>query len=107
LAETASRPDLENALSLYAARDREGVAKSFLEALSVDELLFLAEFLGSCILITSTVNIGTWNAVAHRAKAVHRGLERMTPKRREDFAHKLIVLSEFAACCGFMLKHRP
>ena len=95
MAETASRSALENALLLYASQDREEVAKTFLHVLSVDELLFLAEFLGSCILIASSGDMNTWDAIARRANTSHQG---------EDANHKLMLMSEFAACCGFLVK---
>jgi hypothetical protein len=106
LAETASRTALERALIDYVPRDREAFARAFLSGLSVDELMFLAEFLGSCILITSAIKMDTWDAVCHRAQAFHRELERRPDNQRQDTDHKLILLSEFAACCGFLIKFR-
>jgi hypothetical protein len=103
LAETASRTALENALFGYAPLDRQACARTFLEALSMDELLFLAEFLGSCILITSATNMDIWDAIGHRAQESYR----MHGRRSSDDAdHKLVVLSEFAACCGFIIRFR-
>ena len=53
MVETASRMAMENALTLYAPHQRQTAARAFVDALAVDELLFLAEFLGGCILATS------------------------------------------------------
>ena len=106
MAETASREALQNALVLYAPAGRELFAKVFLEALSVDELLFLAEFLGSCILVTSTIDMGTWDAVFHRAQSCHRAIDKMNVWQREDMDHKLIVVTEFAERCGFAIKFK-
>ena len=101
MAETASRTALENALYLYAPVNRQEGAKDFLEGLATTELLFLAEFLGSCILITSAADIKTWDAISHRAKVWQRKLRYVNSPQREDLEHKLIVVKEFAARCGF------
>ena len=106
MAETASRLALESALREYAPRERQVFAQAFLEGLSVDELLFLAQFLGSCLLITSAIRMATWDAFCQRAHSCHRDLERMTAAQREDADHKLILMSEFAACCGFVIKYQ-
>lgn len=100
MAETASRTALENALYLYASEGRQAAAKSFLEGLATTELLFLAEFLGSCILITSAADIKTWEAICHRAKMWHRKLRYVNSPHREQLEHKLILITEFAARCG-------
>ena len=102
--ETASRSALENALIAYAPRERRPHARAFLKALSLDELLFLGEFLGSCILITSAINMDTWDAVCHNAHARHHRMCRMTLRERNDTARKLVVVSEFAECCGILVK---
>ena len=70
--ETESRPALENALSRYASHDHEVAARRFLEALSMDELLYLAESLGACVPIAATA------------------------RPDEDSHHKTLVLREFA-----------
>jgi len=104
LAETASRTALENALFAYAPLDRQACARTFLEALAMDELLYLAEFLGSCILITSATSMDIWDAIGHRAQESHRLLAKRSSS--DDADHKLVVLSEFAACCGFIIRFR-
>jgi hypothetical protein len=101
LDEIARRMALEKALADYVPPDREALSRAFLSGLSVDELLFLAEFLGSCILISSAIRMDTWDAIGHEARAFRRSRE-----QREDADHKLILLSEFAACCGFVIKYR-
>jgi hypothetical protein len=106
LAETASRSALESALALYAPLNRQAVARTFLGALAIDELLFLADFLGSCILTTSAVDIDTWEAFCHHAQRHRTGMKQMTMRQREDADHKLILVTEFAACCGFPIKFR-
>jgi hypothetical protein len=98
LAETASRLALINSLSLFATRDRMAVARSFLEVLSFDELLFLAEFVGSCILISWTGDAGTWDVICQRATIFRHA--------SGEEAHKSMVLTEFAGCCGVALKFR-
>jgi hypothetical protein len=70
----------------------EPVSHSFNGApvLATDELLFLAEFLNSCTLTGSTIHVDKGDAIRHRQNRVH----------------KLMVLSEFAGCCGFMVTFR-
>jgi hypothetical protein len=92
---------LENALFDYVPRNKEAFARAFLSGLSADELVFVAEFLGSCVLITSGVRVNTWDAVCNRAGAFCRGRE-----HQEDSDHKYMLLSEFAACCGFAIRYR-
>jgi hypothetical protein len=100
-----SRSALENALFSYAPRAQEGAIKNFLGGLSVDELLYLAEFLGSCILIASAAKTDIWDVIVHRAHACQRRV-RLTARQREDTDHKLLLVSEFAARCGFLVKFR-
>jgi hypothetical protein len=85
-------------LCLFAARDRETTTRSFLEVLSFDELLFLAEFVGSCILIRWTGDIGAWDVICQRS-AIFRNAS-------PEEGHKLMVLTEFAARCGVAMKFR-
>jgi hypothetical protein len=86
-------------LSLFAARDRVDTVKSFLEVLSFDELLFLAEFVGSCILASWGETSTTWEVICQRASI-------FANTKASDEGHKLMVLTEFAACCGVALKFR-
>jgi hypothetical protein len=106
LAEPVCRTALESALLSYAPANRESFAQTFLEALSLDELLFLADFLGSCILITSAINMHTWDAICHQAHAWQRRRETMSPAQRQDAGHKILVLSQFAESCGFVIRLR-
>jgi len=94
LAETASRPALEKALYAYARPDRMQLVKNLLEVLSLDELQFLAEFLGSCILVSSATNMSTLDVIG---RAVPMG---------NDADHKLALAGEFATRCGFVIKMR-
>jgi hypothetical protein len=100
LAETASRTALENALFLYAPPGCQAAVTSFLEGLAVDELRYLAEFFGSCILTSSAANLGTWDLVGHRIEAAQRKLKKLRPAFHEDTEHKLLLVTEFAARCG-------
>lgn len=105
--ETASRTTFMRALLSYAPQDREGAAGVFLDALSIDELQYLAAFLGSCVLLASVGSMGTWNAVGHRVEILKRDLKRIKLRRqREDVEHKLVLTTEFAACCGFLPNYR-
>ena len=100
LAETASRTALENALFLYAPQDRQQAARIFLEALAVDELLFLAGFLGSCILASSTFRVDIRQAIRHRANTMRNRRDKIGPRQREDLGHKLILVGEFVSRCA-------
>jgi hypothetical protein len=100
LDEIARRAALEKALIDYVPPDREVAAMAFLSGLSMDELLFLAEFLGSCLLINSGVTTESWDAVWHQTRSFHRG------EQGEDTDHKFILVSEFAACGGLAVKFR-
>ena len=103
MADTASRPALQNALLQYAQRDRHNAARAFLDALSVDELLFLAELLGACILHTSTRETDTWSVVRERVD-FYRQATYISQRQREDADHKMMVIAEFAGHCGCALK---
>jgi hypothetical protein len=91
---------LENALFQYAPPGRQAGVATFLEGLAVAELSYLAQFLGSCILTTSVVEIDTWTVVRNRAASVYRKLSRLDPVDREHVEHKLILVTEFANRCG-------
>jgi hypothetical protein len=105
-AEIERRITLEEALVDSVPPDREVLARAFLSGLSIDELLFLAEFLGSCLLVTPAIKMDTWDAVSHQAHAFRRSLEHGSAKQREDNDHKLILLSEFATVCGCLVRFR-
>ena len=105
MAENDRRMALEEALIDYVPPDRQVLASAFFSGLSLDELLFLAEFLGSCLLITSAAKMHAWDAVCHQAHAF-RGVECRSDRQREDSDHKMVVLWEFAECCGFGIRLR-
>ena len=56
------------------------------EVLSLDELQFMAQFLGARILVSSPFY--------------------ESDEMDDDLNHKLILTSEFAACCGFPVKFK-
>ncbi len=93
MAETAGREAFEEVLCAYAPPDREGLAKEFLSGLSIDELGFMTEFFQSSFLATSGKDGETWSGTG-----AFRGTE--------DRDHKRMMLDEFAACCGFLVKLR-
>lgn len=98
MAEIASRTALEQELFLYVPPDRQAFAGAFLSGLSGDELFFLSECLGSCMLIPAANQIDAWDAVCRKVHSPRRGLE--------DGDHKLVLLREFAAGCGFQVRFR-
>jgi hypothetical protein len=95
---TASRADLENALTLIAPQERQTAARAFVEALAVDELRFLAEFLGGYILATSSTGMNPRDVMYRRAQEYRRS------PGNEDMNHKLLVLTEFAERCRLAIR---
>jgi hypothetical protein len=94
MGQIVSRTALEQAVLTYVPPDRELAAKTFLSALSDDELQFLADFFGSSMFATSARSASVWKAVG--------GVGR----RKKDDHHKRMIVAEFASCCGFAVKFR-
>src|SRR5215475_3144525 len=74
-------------------------SRRFLQGLSSDELLFLSEFLGACILESS-------EDLARAAPRIHIHESRMARAslRRGDHEHKMILLREFLGRSGRELR---
>ena len=98
LTDIVRRMALEKSLVERVPEGREAFASAFLSGLSVDELLFLSDFLGSCILIASGLDIHAWDAICPRAHTFRRGLD--------SGAHKLLLLGEFGARSGISIRFR-
>ena len=82
----------------------KGRARRFLRGLSLDELQFIAEFLGACILESSSLESsipGSSEHVARGWNAVHAYESQMSRASlqggQED---KILVLREFLGRCG-------
>jgi hypothetical protein len=67
-------------------------SRRFLQGLSSDELQFIAEYLGSCILESSGAGCGSRGELALR---VARYQAARTPTLSADQDHKMILLLEF------------
>lgn len=93
--------------SCVTDRKRER-ARRFLQGLSADELQYIAEFLGSCILEPGHVRACTRGELAEdiarfercrRAAAEKRGCRR-APTSLPDEDHKMILLLEYLCRCA-------
>jgi hypothetical protein len=87
---TASRHTMILALSAWAGDGVGTRARRFLSGLSSDELQFLAEFVGACIL-ESADDVETAAAMVQwrHCRMVERSLQ------HRDHEHKILVLREF------------
>ena len=73
-------------------------SRRFLQGLSSDELQFIAEYLGSCILESSGAGCGSRAELALRVaqyQAAQYQTARAVPALSADQDHKMIVLLEF------------
>jgi hypothetical protein len=85
-----TRNNLVTALVACAGGNVRSRARRFLLGLSADELQFLAEFLGSCILESSDDS----NRAAQMVQLYQARFARETC-RRSDHEHKMILLREY------------
>ena len=91
----ASRNNLITALVSCAGCGVRARARRFLTGLSADELEFIAEFLGSCILESSGDLLHAASSVqSHQARMARASL------RRTDHENKMILLREYLHCSG-------
>jgi len=100
--------ELVRALCSCAGDRRRGKARRFLQGLSADELNYIAEFLGSCILESNPLG-ETRGQLAEdvarfercrRASAPERSGSRRAPNSLQDDDHKMILLLEYLSRCG-------
>jgi len=101
--------ELVRALCSCAGDRKRGKARRFLQGLSADELNYIAEFLGSCIL-ESNHHLGeTRGQLAEdvarfercrRAAAPDRTGSPRAPTSLQDEDHKMILLLEYLSRCG-------
>src|SRR5882724_9030503 len=75
-------------------------ARRFLLGLSCDELQFIAEFLGSCILESSALDFEEDTARAAEAVYTHQALLAHVGSPWSGQEDKIIVLREFLGRCG-------
>jgi hypothetical protein len=100
--------ELVRALCSCAGDRKRGKARRFLQGLSADELNYIAEFLGSCILESNQRLGETRGQLAEdvarfercrRASAPERSGSR-PPTSLQDEDHKMILLLEYLSRCG-------
>jgi hypothetical protein len=72
-------------------------ALRFLQGLSADELQYIAEFLGSCILESDSRPPCTRGQLAEGITEFERRRRAAPP---QDVDHKMILLLEYLCCCG-------
>jgi len=75
-------------------------AQRFLMGLSSDELQFIAEFLGACILESTEKSRCSRSELAERIAQFQRGRLRCPPGCSEDQDHKMILLLEYLSRSG-------
>jgi hypothetical protein len=94
------RNSLVAALVAYADRPLKAKARRFLAGLSSDELQFIAEFLGSCILESQTRCAGDRAELAERIARFQRARTDRARKIARDQELKMILLLEYLCCSG-------
>jgi hypothetical protein len=101
--------ELVRALCLCAGDRRRGKARRFLQGLSADELNYIAEFLGSCILESDHRLGSTRDQLAEDVARFERCRRESAPQRNgwrkasvtlQDNDHKMILLLEYLSRCN-------
>ena len=88
------------ALVSCADRRLKPKARRFLVGLSFDELQFIAEFLGACVLESTEEGRCSRSELAERIAQFQRGRLRCSPSCSEDQDHKMILLLEYLCQSG-------
>lgn len=88
------------ALVSCADRPLKPKARRFLVGLSFDELQFIAEFLGACILESTGKGRCSRAELAERIAQFQRGRLRCAPGCSEDQDHKMILVLEYLCRSG-------
>ena len=91
---------LVDALVSCADRPLKPKARRFLVGLSFDELQFIAEFLGACVLESAEESRCSRSELAARIAQFQRGRLRCSPGCSEDQYHKMILLLEYLCQSG-------
>jgi hypothetical protein len=98
----ATKSVIISALCGYFVDAHRREARRFLQGLSTDELQYIADFVGACLL---EINSGVRNRaeVASRvlSHAQRRGASVRDSRQIEDRDHKMILLLEYLSRCGF------
>jgi len=105
---TAKKPALVRALSACVDDVQRGQARRFLQGLSTDELQFIAEFLGSCILESGLRCCSNRRQLAEAIKQFAQSRRNAAPATApelpvnslQDQEHKMILLLEYLCRSG-------
>ena len=89
------RDSLVAALVACADQPLKSEARRFLAGLSSDELQFIAEFLGSCVLDSQVRCARNRAELAERIARFQRVRADRAPRCSTDQAHKMILLLEY------------
>jgi hypothetical protein len=86
---------LVRSLGSMVSIEQRRKARQFLLGLSIDELQYIAEFMGSCIL--ESENPARWTR-----QQLSQGIQRFDGRRHpaSDREHKMLLLLEFLYRCG-------
>ena len=96
------RNTLVAALVSCAERPVQTRARRFLGGLSSDELQFIAEFLGCCILEATGETCASRAQLANRLAEYQEVRTGTAGCRTADQEHKLILLLEYLCRCGLL-----
>jgi hypothetical protein len=94
------RPTLVTALSACVDKPQQSKARHFLSGLSCDELQFIAEYVGSCILDSARMCCCSREQLVGRIAAFQRARQENPLASQADQEHKMILLLEFLCRSG-------
>ena len=94
------RNSLVAALVACADQPLKSEARRFLAGLSSDELQFIAEFLGSCVLESQVLCVGNRAELAERIARFQQARADRAQRWSTDQAHKMILLLEYLCRSG-------
>jgi hypothetical protein len=106
---SAVTAELVRALCSFAGVRKRRKARKFLQGLSVDELNYIADFLGACVLESNHPFWETRGELAEdvarfescrRGSAPERARSRRAANSLQDREHKMILLLEYLSRCG-------
>jgi len=101
------RNSLVAALVACADQPLKAKARRFLAGLSSDELQFIAEFLGSCILESQARSARDRAELAERIAHFQNARTGCARKHARDQELKMILLLEFLCCSGIQKMPMP
>ena len=97
------RTALISAISSYSKRPLQSKARRFLRGLSSDELEYIAEFLGACVLEAAAHRAATRGELAENITdfgRTHGPCSAAPSQSLTDQDHKMILLLEYLCACG-------